>query len=84
MPTVLVEAMALNTPVIAFDCPTGPNELITDGKNGLLIEYLNINKLASALGEYSALPRTDLNKTVEHFSYSSVARNYALLCGVPA
>jgi glycosyltransferase involved in cell wall biosynthesis len=82
MPTVLVEAMALNTPVIAFDCPTGPNELITDGKNGFLIEHLNVTKLADALCDYSSLPRKDLNETVEHFSYPSVARNYAKLCGV--
>jgi glycosyltransferase involved in cell wall biosynthesis len=37
LPTVLVEAMALGTPVIAFDCRSGPKELLNDGEYGDLI-----------------------------------------------
>lgn len=35
---VILEALHLQTPVIAFNCPTGPAELIQHRKNGLLIE----------------------------------------------
>ena len=34
---VLTEALTFNTPVISFDCPDGPSEIIFNEKNGLLV-----------------------------------------------
>ena len=34
---VLVESMICGTPVVAFNCPTGPREILADGKYGGLI-----------------------------------------------
>lgn len=37
MPGVLIQAMSLGAACVSTDCPTGPNELIEDGKNGYLV-----------------------------------------------
>ena len=36
-PNSLMEAICYELPVIAFDCPTGPAELVEDGSNGFLL-----------------------------------------------
>ena len=37
LPTVLIESMISKTVVIAYDCPTGPKEILGDGKYGVLV-----------------------------------------------
>lgn len=37
LPTVLIESQICGTPVVAFNCPTGPREILADGKYGELI-----------------------------------------------
>lgn len=48
-PMVLVEAMSVGLPVISFDCPTGPREIIDNMENGILLENGNIEELSKAL-----------------------------------
>jgi glycosyltransferase involved in cell wall biosynthesis len=43
MPLVLDEALFFNLPVIAFDCETGPREMITDGVNGFLVPLKDLD-----------------------------------------
>lgn len=50
-PNVLLESLYCETPVISFDCLSGPNEIILHRKNGLLVENQNKEKLTEAMNE---------------------------------
>lgn len=49
-PNVLLEALACGVPSVAYDCSTGPRELITEGVNGLLVPPGQMQALTQALG----------------------------------
>jgi glycosyltransferase involved in cell wall biosynthesis len=46
---VIVEAMAHGVPVVATDCPSGPREILADGKYGELIPSENVDALAEGI-----------------------------------
>lgn len=46
---VLIEAMACGLPVISFDCPCGPKDIVRHQEDGLLIPSGNIEKFSESL-----------------------------------
>ena len=77
-PLVLLEAMSQGMAVVAFDCPTGPNEIVQDGENGILVADGDVAGLAA--GMRTLIEDDELRRrlgaaaveTAERFSVSSV------------
>ncbi|MET8026174.1 glycosyltransferase family 4 protein [Streptomyces avermitilis] len=51
LPMVMIEAMSHSLPVVGFDCPTGPSDVLTHGVDGLLVPPEDPDALADAMAK---------------------------------
>lgn len=49
LPSVLIEALALDCPLISTNCPDGPDEILLQGRAGVLVEVGNSEQMADAI-----------------------------------
>ncbi|NNP69361.1 glycosyltransferase family 4 protein [Acinetobacter sp. Ac_5812] len=49
LPMVLIEAQSLGLPIVSYNCPHGPSEIIENNVTGYLVENNNVQELAQAI-----------------------------------
>ncbi|MDB5420414.1 MAG: hypothetical protein JWR59_361 [Brevundimonas sp.] len=76
LPTVLIEAMACGAPVIATDCPSGPREILEDGRWGRLVPVANPRALARAIQQTLSEPRSSSQQRANAFTITASTRRY--------
>ena len=77
-PNALTQAMALGTPVVATDCPSGPAELLAGGRFGPLVAIGDVEGLARAMAATLAHPPPPqvLQQAVAEYNQPESARRY--------
>jgi glycosyltransferase involved in cell wall biosynthesis len=84
-PLVIVESLALGTPVVSVDCQSGPKEIIQNEYNGLLVENHNPTALSMAMNRlvedellYEKL-KSNTKLSVAHLSTEKISKQWQAL-----
>lgn len=84
-PNVILESLACGTPVVSYDCISGPNEIIIHRHNGLLIDNQDINALAKGIQEMNLdkelydTCKGNAISSVEKFNYQNIGKQWVEL-----
>ena len=82
-PNALVESMICGCPVVSTNCKSGPEEIISDGVNGLLVPVGNKIALSNAICEVLKNEKLRLNlkknalQSIKRFEISNIIQMYS-------
>ncbi len=81
-PRVIIEALAMGTPVISVDCKSGPKEIIINKENGLLVENHNIQALEQAIHTFATNEalyercKANARSSVSHLAMEEIGKEW--------
>jgi glycosyltransferase involved in cell wall biosynthesis len=84
-PMAIIESLAVGIPVISVDCETGPNEIIQNNVNGLLVPNHDDVLLSEAIKtmieneKLHQICKNNAQKSVEHLSLTTIAQQWKQL-----
>lgn len=85
LPTVLIEAMAVGTPVVSTNCENGPAEILKGGKYGALVPVGESEVLASAILNVLVRGCQSVDPNwLEQFTVEAATQQYLDLLGISA
>jgi len=76
LPTVLIEALALNTLIISTNCKSGPNEIMTNELHKYLTEVNNIEKLSNMMIKVFNKPYQIPDTAINNFTLTVIIKKY--------
>lgn len=80
LPNVLIQALACGAPVVSTDCPSGPDEILENGKWGRLIPVGDVDALSKAMMETLIdTEPPDVRSRATHFSVERSVDEYLRL-----
>ncbi|ADH85791.1 glycosyltransferase [Desulfurivibrio alkaliphilus] len=75
---VVMEALGVGTPVVSTDCPSGPREILADGRYGILVPMQDDRAMAAGILKVlrGEAPQFDYAEAVRPFMAETAARAY--------
>jgi glycosyltransferase involved in cell wall biosynthesis len=85
LPTVLIESLALGTPVVSTDCPSGPREILRDGALGELVPPADVRAMAAGIARVLTTPRQPLGRDALYpYTLEAAVEQFEKACGLHA
>lgn len=76
LPTVLIEALALQRPIVSTDCPCGPSEILENGRHGILTPVGDSSALADAIEKQLQTPFYPEPQAYTRFTMEAATSQY--------